>query len=588
MKGSLRLVGIWLACLGWANGQTLRTPEVPYFPKDELRPGMKGVTLTVLQGTRVEALQTEVLGVAKNWVGPGLDLIIARLVDPKTALTGAVHGMSGSPLLINGKIAGALSRRIATFEKDGHCGFTPFEDMWKIEREIPRRPSEDFLSQVTQAFWKRPLAQLGRESSYGFLGIPLSVPGLSPQVARKILTRWGVEGGTLIPVTAGGQGKWDARVDPNQLGSGAPLAAVMMSGDIEIAGTGTLTWRDGSRVLGFGHPMFGFGPSAIPMATAEVITTVPSYLLPYKVTNTGPIIGTITEDRLSAIGGSIGPVPRLATYRFERIHQGVPLPALKGAFVVHPILSPLLLDLAIASVLEDTDASARTFTIQVKGDVYFRGLPSLHLTGLYSGQDGDLTSTVLGITRPLELFFSQGWVEPLIERVDLTFVSKETEELWNLESVTPDSSFCEPGCQLGLVIRLRKRYGPLTERRLFLQIPPSVPPGNVEVRVVAGSTLDQKLLERSLGGIRTAEELLQRLNRRHKDDTFYIELVGPGEGLVAGGQELPALPPSVRAIETHCPASPQESPLDEVVWEEQTLEVPGVAVGEKSVSLQIR
>ncbi len=74
---------------------------------------------------------------ARNSQGPGLDLIIGRLLDQKTQLSGAVHGMSGSPLYVDGKLVGALSERIAAFEKDGQCGFTPIADMIKVGKAHP-------------------------------------------------------------------------------------------------------------------------------------------------------------------------------------------------------------------------------------------------------------------------------------------------------------------------------------------------------------------------------------------------------------------------------------------------------------------
>src|ERR1700734_3862170 len=113
------------------RAQTAGVPEI--MPVDQLRPGMQAITYTVLQGNEIVPIKTEVLGVAQNSQGPGLDLIICRLVDEKTEVSGAVHGMSGSPLYINGKLVGALSERIASFEKDGQCGFTPIADMMKVE-----------------------------------------------------------------------------------------------------------------------------------------------------------------------------------------------------------------------------------------------------------------------------------------------------------------------------------------------------------------------------------------------------------------------------------------------------------------------
>ena len=129
------------------------TGDVPVFPKDQIKPGMIGYTFTVMQGSTVVPVRTRVVGVAAGGLGPGLDMIIGILDDPKTDLTGAVHGMSGSPLYLadpatgQWKMAGALSRRIAMFEKDGHCGFTPIEDMLAVRAKLTEAPQPGSLPQ---------------------------------------------------------------------------------------------------------------------------------------------------------------------------------------------------------------------------------------------------------------------------------------------------------------------------------------------------------------------------------------------------------------------------------------------------------
>jgi hypothetical protein len=81
-------------------------PEI--MPLSDVRPGMKGVGRTVFEGTRIEEFQVEVIGVLEN-VGPKQSIILARLSGGPLANTGVIAGMSGSPVLIDGKLLGAVA-----------------------------------------------------------------------------------------------------------------------------------------------------------------------------------------------------------------------------------------------------------------------------------------------------------------------------------------------------------------------------------------------------------------------------------------------------------------------------------------------
>src|SRR5436309_16105919 len=68
---------------------------------DEVRPGMKGIGRTVFQGTKIEEIKVELLGVLKNFA-PKQDMILARLSGGPLAKTGFIAGMSASPVYIEG------------------------------------------------------------------------------------------------------------------------------------------------------------------------------------------------------------------------------------------------------------------------------------------------------------------------------------------------------------------------------------------------------------------------------------------------------------------------------------------------------
>jgi SpoIVB peptidase S55 len=102
------------------------------YPLSEVHRGLHGVAYTVFEGTQPEPMDVEILGVLNNVLGPGQDMILARLKGSKPEYTGVVAGMSGSPVYIDGKLLGALSYRIGQFSKEPIAGITPIAEMLAV------------------------------------------------------------------------------------------------------------------------------------------------------------------------------------------------------------------------------------------------------------------------------------------------------------------------------------------------------------------------------------------------------------------------------------------------------------------------
>src|SRR6202142_176420 len=108
------------------------TKAVETIPVNQIHAGMKGIALTVFQGTKPESMEVEVLGILKNSNGPKGDVILVRLGGAKVEYTGVVAGMSGSPVYFDGKLAGAIAFRIGEFSKEPIAGVTPIGEMLEI------------------------------------------------------------------------------------------------------------------------------------------------------------------------------------------------------------------------------------------------------------------------------------------------------------------------------------------------------------------------------------------------------------------------------------------------------------------------
>src|SRR6202040_3047842 len=109
-------------------------------PLSEVRPGMQGYAYTIFAGDQIEKFDLEVLGIMPNFLGPKQSIILVQLKGPKVEHTGVVAGMSGSPVYLDGKLAGALSLKLGIFTKEPIAGVTPITDV--LNPPVQAAPSQ--------------------------------------------------------------------------------------------------------------------------------------------------------------------------------------------------------------------------------------------------------------------------------------------------------------------------------------------------------------------------------------------------------------------------------------------------------------
>src|SRR5215467_13755380 len=115
-------------CLGFLPSAA-QAQSNDFLPLDQVKEGMQGYAYTIFAGDQVEKFDLEVLGVIPNFLGPKQSIILVQLKGQKVERTGVVAGMSGSPVYLDGKLAGALSLKLGQFTKDPIAGVTPIADV---------------------------------------------------------------------------------------------------------------------------------------------------------------------------------------------------------------------------------------------------------------------------------------------------------------------------------------------------------------------------------------------------------------------------------------------------------------------------
>lgn len=359
------------------------------YPLDALKAGQRGEVWTVFRGTEPEPFTVEVTGVVRNALGPGKSLILCQLTDPRVQQMGAVAGMSGSPLYIDGKLAGALSYQIQKFETVRYAGFTPAADLVEVETKMAAAASASApatlpTSTSVSTDGLRPLKPV-----FTLSGLSPAVAGLfAPRLAALGLSATSL-GGSLNgqPSTLNSPGSQPSALSSG-LTPGSAVAVALATGDITLAGTGTVSAVDGKSITAFGHPMLSLGDVALPMCSAEIVTILPSQMQSIKVANTGGVIGTITQDRLSAVSGMLGAGPEMTEVEVNVASSSGHAKTLHFSVARQEQLTPVLVATGVTQAILGSNDAGLSKGFLLRSDVMFPTKPTLATRTLYAGPQG--------------------------------------------------------------------------------------------------------------------------------------------------------------------------------------------------------
>lgn len=284
------------------------------FPIAELTDGQPVNGLTVSKGTTPEPFTGEVIGVLEDGIAAGVDMVMMRLTSSEIDRVGGIWaGMSGSPVYAeDGRLIGAVAYGLAGTTPV--AGITPYEEMQEYVGATASSSSVSVSSAEAQRISAASDGEVSSaQASEGFRQLPVltSVSGTRPQRLQQSagLRRWLKSG-----VRSAGSLSGASAPDVDTIVAGGNLGAAVSWGDITFGGVGTATSVCGGKVVGFGHPMTFSGTTTEAMLPASVLYVQedPAWV-PFKVANFGPPVGTISEDRLTAISGGFDQLPRTTT-----------------------------------------------------------------------------------------------------------------------------------------------------------------------------------------------------------------------------------------------------------------------------------
>jgi hypothetical protein len=561
-----------------------------FFPLKDVRPGMHGMGRTVFHGQQIEEFQVEILGVLEN-LGPKQAVILARLSGGPLAETGVMQGMSGSPVYIDGKLLGAVALGFP-FSKEPIAGIQPIESM--LASATPLRGAGRATSLHARASTPQLASPLGKLAD---ILTPVSFSGFTPATLPAFAAdfrRLGFEPQEGVSAGAPASQNYSGTVTP-----GSMISVSLLSGDLNMNADGTVTYVDGNRIYAFGHRFLDAGSVELPFASSDVIAVVPTLTSSFKVSAPRAWVGTILGDRSTALTGEIGrpahTVPLSVSvhsdltgthdYRFQVVNNRV--------------LTPLITQTALFSVIDATERTLGAGTLQLQGRVEFEdGLPDLMLHDAFVSDSALPQQVSADAVVALGFILGGDFRNLRLKRMSFQLEASEKKRQLRVAQAWTSAHEVRPGDSVEITTLLQGEGGIEVTKTAQYKIPIGAPAGALNFTVSDANALNgPEFAGLSQSSLQTPAELIRTINDFRNSDALYVRAWRPEPSFtIAGplpGGELGDPPPSVALVLSDPSSSVTSNAALTLTRGSQVAEIrvpaPGfVVTGAKTVQVEVK
>ncbi|MEZ5121973.1 MAG: hypothetical protein R2736_10425 [Solirubrobacterales bacterium] len=485
-----RLVAVALA-VGLASGTATATAAEPIMPLSEVHSGMRCTGLTVVRGTDIAAFDVDVIDVVGGDTTGGEPLILVRASGGAVEPAGIASGFSGSPVVCDGRIAGAIAYGTGDYGNRVVLA-TPIEAVLGMPVPDPPAAGRALASAAQRA--PRPLAT------------PIAVRGVDPRVLAPFARRAAKAGLVLqaVPTAPVGHGFPVAPMVP-----GASVAIGLASGDVAAGAVGTVTYVDGSRIWALGHPFEAAGRRSLLLQDAWVYTVIDNPIgvegaASSKLAAPGHDLGAITYDGRFGVGGVVGALPPRTAVRVrarndvtgavEQLDVGVAdetdvgLPnGISPLSIVAPMAAAQAGFAALdgAPVRQSAEACVRLRLRELAAPTGFCNRYVGDIGGGAASPSGVYAVDLAAAIADVDAFAAQA---PHVLSVDVDLrVAPGLRQAFLVGVRGPRT--VRPGASTSLTLELQHYRGARFERRVRLRVPRSLASGRYEL-TVAGTPAD--------------------------------------------------------------------------------------------------
>jgi hypothetical protein len=364
------------------------------------------------------------------------------------------------------------------------------------------------------------------------------------------------------------------------------MGVALMTGDFMLGATGTVTHVDGDRVYGFGHPMYNLGPTEFPLTQANVQVILPSLLSSSKLASFGEIVGTVQQDRATAVAGRLGAGPGMIPVNITLNSDRTPSRTFSVQVVKDVTFTPLLTYLTVANVLTSYERAAGPASYTVRGTATIREHGDIAFEDIFTGDQpaGAASAYVAG---PMT-FLLKNASEPVeVERLTLTIDAVEQSRTARIDRVWLDTDRPRAGRDTIVKVLLRTNRGEELIKSVSISIPENAT-GSLQLLVADANRFTAEDRRQTRGAeVQPVAQMIRTFNRARRSNRLYVRLSATDEGAIVNGEPLGALPPSVLSVLEADRQSGTYSPLRTAVRGEWEVPVELAISGSRQLTIAL-
>ncbi len=527
-----------------------------FMPISEIRPGMEGIGKTVFYGTEIETFQVDIIDIVKGEGGIA-NFILAYLSGERIEKSGGIsEGMSGSPVYINGRLIGAVSY---AWEMSEHnlCLITPIQEMLKIfdlpvkynqlifqeyqvnkslcfnGKEINkiivknRAKNDDFLKKINQ----KEIVFYPVSSSVTISGLK----GRSFDRLSNLLKKF-----NLKPV----QGVYGLeQIDFQDVGeksshevkAGSAIGIQLTRGDVNITSIGTVTYREGNKILALGHPFLKKGEVSFFLSIVYIYHSLPNIVMPFKLGSPLYLVGKIIQDREAGILGILNSYPRIIPLKINveninsKLFYQMRVQLIDDNNLLEPLVSTITVQ-AIDNTLDRIGAGTAQVIIDIKG---IKEGQILCRKNMYYSPNDIAIQTITEIPEIIDLIVNNYFENVNLTQINIDIKIDNKKKIGKIEEVTLEKSSFKPGDSLTAQVKIRPFREDLIEKALTIQLPSHIPSGEALLIISGGGDLvnkQEELVDSGKKNYKSLEEIFKDIADRPKGNQIIGEVIIYSDG----------------------------------------------------------
>ena len=583
-----------------------------YIGTDEIVPGMEAYCLTCYKGTQIEKFPLEVLSVVRD-VSLGRDAILVQGTGERFIHTGPVAGCSGSPVYIDGRLAGALAFGW-NFSKDPLYGVTPIADMLQVGERAENQKNKiqnyktgytfDYSVPIDFNDIYSSIVRFGSGSrkaiSLSSLPCPLVTSGFPAGASQSINSL--TESFGFIPVSgiSGGSSSLVARrssLKPRGTGHGsrstelvpgACLAVPLVTGDITVDAIGTVTEVVGDKVYGFGHSFLGYGAIDLPMATGQVHTVVSSLARSFKLASAIETVGALQSDESTAVYGKIGAKAKMIplTIEIDRFND-TKKRVYNCQLANNQLFTPLILSYVIDGLSATVGTLPPEHTIEYKMTINVEGAKSIVNENISTSVDvWELIEESAG---SVAMLMNNPYSKADIKSLAISIRQLPENSAARIWSVDLSDSKVKAGQNIDVSIIVESFLKKKREYKIDFKIPEDLPAGTYDLILCGGYSWREFLLNTAPYKF-TPENFTSLIDVINsilavRRDSLYCVLILPPDGVAIERAELPDLPSTKTLIFQNARRTLNFEPYPH--WQQKSLDIDAVIIDEKIMQIEV-